>query len=73
MTAPLLIAAISSVILAQSRSASRRFWRLQHGEATPLPIRSDDVAAIATGAWAGWREFRVEINAFEDHIRTQRS
>jgi len=49
------------------------FWRLEHGEATPLPIRSDDVAAIATGTWAGWRKFRVESNAFEDHIRTQRS
>jgi ferredoxin-NADP reductase len=46
-------------------------WRLQHGEAAPLPIR--EVGTDMAGAWAGWREFRVESDAFEDQARTQRS
>ena len=74
MTAPLLLAAISAVILVQvAIGIGVAFWRLQHKEAAALQLRSDDVATTATGAWAGWREFRVERDAFEDQARTQRS
>ena len=74
MTAPLLLAAISAVILVQVViGIGIAFWRLQYREAAPLPINSDDVATATTGAWAGWREFRVESDAFEDCGRTQRS
>ncbi|KAB2646690.1 MAG: 2Fe-2S iron-sulfur cluster binding domain-containing protein [Verrucomicrobia bacterium] len=74
MTAPLLLAAISVVILVQvGIGIAIAFWRLKHREAAPLLISSDEAAATAKGAWAGWREFRVESDAFEDHTRAQRS
>jgi ferredoxin-NADP reductase len=74
MTAPLLLAAISAVILVQIAIGTFvAFWRLQHSEAGALPISSDEAATTATGAWAGWREFRVESDTFEDRTRTQRS
>ena len=74
MTAPLLFAAISAVIFVEVViGMGIAFWRLQYREADPLPINSEDVATATTGAWAGWREFRVESDAFEDCGRTQRS
>lgn len=74
MTASLLLAAISAVILFQvAVGIGVAFWRLQHGEAAPLPTGTDDVATTATGAWAGWRAFRVAGTAFEDSAGTQRS
>jgi ferredoxin-NADP reductase len=70
----MLLAAISAVILLQvAIGVGVAFWRLQHGEAARLPMASDDVASIATGAWAGWRAFRVTATAFEDGAGTQRS
>ena len=68
MTAPLLFAAISAVIFVEVViGMGIAFWRLQYREATdPLTINSEDVATATTGAWAGWREFRVESDAFED-------
>lgn len=74
MTAPLLLAAISAVILAQvAIGIGVAFWQLRHREALSLPIPSVDDATLVTGAWAGWREFRVESDAFEDQARMQRS
>lgn len=74
MTAPLLLAAISAAILVQiAIGIGVAFWRLQHKEAASLQLRDDDVATTASGAWPGWREFRVERDAFEDQARTQRS
>ena len=74
MTAPLLLAAISAAILVQiGIGIGVAFWRLQQKEAASLQFRSDDAATTATGAWAGWRKFRVESDAFEDRTRTQRS
>jgi len=73
MTAPLLLAAISAAILFQvAIGIGVAFRRLQYKEAASLQSRSV-VATAATGAWAGWREFRVESDAFEDPARTQRS
>jgi len=74
MTAPLLLAAISTAILLQlAISIGVAFWRLQRRDTVPLPMGSDDAKIMATGAWAGWREFRVEHDVFEDEARTQRS
>jgi ferredoxin-NADP reductase len=74
MTAPMLLAAISAVILVQVViGICIAFWRLQHSEAAALPISSDTAVTAATGTWAGWRDFRVESDTFEDHTQTQRS
>ena len=74
MTAPLLLAAISAVILVQvAIGIGVAFWRLQHRETAPLSISSDEAAMTATSAWTGWRAFRVESSAFEDCARTHRS
>jgi ferredoxin-NADP reductase len=73
MTAPLLLAAISAVILLQvAVGIGVGFWRLQHHGSAPLPA-DRDALATTTGAWAGWREFRVDNVAFEDEARTQRT
>ena len=73
MTAPLLLATISIAILLQlAIGISVAFWRLQRRDNVPLPL-GDDTKATATGAWAGWRDFRVEHDVFEDKARTQRS
>jgi ferredoxin-NADP reductase len=74
MTAPLLLAAISATILVQvAIGISVAFWRIRHGKAASLHLSGDDVATLVTGAWVGWREFRIESDAFEDQARTQRS
>jgi ferredoxin-NADP reductase len=74
MTAALLLAAISAVILVQVAvgigvATSRR----QHAEPAPLPGGGDTVVTSTTAAWAGWRDFRVKGHAVEDKARTQRS
>ena len=74
MTAPLLLATISAVILIQvAIGIGLAFWSLQNRTSAPLQIAIDAVSTIATGAWSGWREFFVENDAFEDQAQTQRS
>jgi hypothetical protein len=60
MTAPLLLGAISAVIPLQvAIGIGLGFWQLRH--LGPAPLLADRVAlATTTGAWAGWREFRVD-------------
>jgi hypothetical protein len=71
MTAPLLLAAISAIVLLQvAIGIGVGLWRLRDEEAA-LPIE-DDIATTAK-AWIGWREFRVERAAFEDNSGSQRS
>jgi ferredoxin-NADP reductase len=73
MTALLLLAAITAVIILQvAAGIGVGFWRLQHhGSAPPLDDR--DAPATRAGAWGGWRTFRVVSVAFEDQAHTQRS
>ncbi len=74
MTAPLLLAAISAAILAQLAIViGVAFWSFRNRNSAQLPIVDEPLAKVATGAWSGWREFRVVGDAFEDHARTQRS
>ena len=74
MTAPWLLAAISMAILLQlAIGIGAAFWRLQRRDAVPLPLSSDDANTMVTGAWAGWREFHIDSDAFEDQFGMQRS
>jgi uncharacterized protein len=74
MTALLLLAAISTAILFQvAIGIGIAFWRLQREKSVTLPVPRDDVSVPSTGAWPGWREFRVAGSAFEDSAKTQRS
>ena len=74
MTTPLLLAAISTAILLQlALGIGAAFWRLRRRDTVPLPVRSGHASTTATGAWAGWRDFRVEDDVFEDEGRTRRS
>lgn len=73
MTAPLLLAAIVAAILLQvAIGIGLGFWQLRHHGSAPPPVDSEAIVTTR-GAWAGWREFRVESTAFEDQARTQRS
>ena len=74
MTAPLLLAAISMAILLQlAIGIGVTFWRLQRRDTVRLPLGSDDGKTMATGAWAGWRDFHIKSAAFEDQVGKQRS
>jgi ferredoxin-NADP reductase len=73
MTAPLLLVAISAVILLQvAVGIGVGVWRLRHHASAPPPVDRDALTPV-TGAWAGWRAFRVDGVALEDKARTQRS
>lgn len=72
MTAPLLLACICAALLFQlSVGIGIAVWR-RRGAArtTPRPV---DIEAphASSGAWPGWREFRVARRAFEDRAHTQ--
>lgn len=74
MNAPLLLAAISSTILVQIVvGVGIAFWRLRHGDVAAPAVGGDETTHIRTGAWQGWREFRIVRTACEDRTRTQRS
>ncbi|MDP2801733.1 MAG: 2Fe-2S iron-sulfur cluster-binding protein [Phreatobacter sp.] len=73
MTAPLLLVAISAVILLQvAVGIGVGVWRLRYHASAPPPVDRDALTAV-TGAWAGWRAFRVDGVALEDKARTQRT
>lgn len=68
MSASLLLAYVSAVLLAQLVLGFVILWRRPRRDAaTGAPVAP---AAVA-GAWEGWREFRVETKRFEDAARTQ--
>jgi ferredoxin-NADP reductase len=74
MTAALLLAAITAIILVPVAigigvAASRR----QHAEPAPLPGGGDTVVTPTTVAWARRRDYRAEGDAVEDQARPQRS
>jgi ferredoxin-NADP reductase len=73
MTAPLLLAAISAAILLQvAVGMGVGFWRLRQQASASLPVGSDALVTTS-GAWVGWRAFRVDSAALEDQARTQRT
>ena len=72
MTALLLLAAISGTILLQvAIGIGVGLWRLRHRGSAPPPVEGEIPAT--TGAWAGWRAFRVDSVAMEDQAETQRT
>ncbi len=72
MTAPQLLAYIGAALLLQLVVGTAvAVWR-RRSDAAALPLAAAGVApTTASGAWAGWREFRVARRAFEDAARTQ--
>lgn len=73
MTAPLLLAAIVAAILFQvTIGIGLGLRQLRHHGSITLQVDSDALPATI-GAWAGWREFRVQNDVYEDQARTQRS
>lgn len=74
MTALLLLATISAVIFLQvTTGIVIAIRKRQHREAATLSAGSDAITTPATGAWPGWREFRVEGDGYEDRARSQRT
>lgn len=71
MTASLLLAVLSGAILIQLAVAICISALSRRGVATEAPIADIDAAKPSTGAWPGWREFRVARRVFEDARRTQ--
>ena len=72
MTAPLLLAYICAALLLQlAVGIAVAVWR-RRGDAPACRVAAAGVApTTASGAWPGWREFRVARREFEDAARTQ--
>ena len=70
----MLLGAISAAIILQvAIGIGVGLWRLRHQASALQPLDSGAAATTTSGAWTGWREFRVEGDALEDQARTQRS
>ena len=72
MTATQLLAYICAALLLQLVvGIGVVVWR-RRGDAASSPLAAAGVArATSSGAWVGWREFRVARRVFEDEARTQ--
>lgn len=72
MTALQLLAYISAALLFQiAAGAVVLIWR-KHAPVAPTPQRNEpDGRASFTGAWPGWRDFRVVLRNFEDAAKSQ--
>ncbi|MBP6632151.1 MAG: 2Fe-2S iron-sulfur cluster binding domain-containing protein [Kofleriaceae bacterium] len=67
MSASLLLAYIGAAIVVQLVVITAvTVWRRRR----LAPVRSPLVAPTPSGAWAGWREFRVARRAYEDQAHT---
>jgi hypothetical protein len=67
MTAPLLLACIVVAFALQLAVAiALAAWRHPDKAASALAVVTDPEASPTTGAWRGWREFRVARREFED-------
>lgn len=72
MTAPLLLAWICAAIALQVVAGIIvTVWRQHRTPLKPSDTERDLRAPLASGAWAGWREFRVARRAFEDELHSQ--
>ena len=71
MTAPQLLFYIVAALLIQlAAGVGFVVWR-RHGSAALAPVSvADEVSERVTGAWSGWREFRVARRVFEDRSRS---
>jgi ferredoxin-NADP reductase len=72
MTAAQLLAYISVALLLQLvAGVAFTMWRRAATAGATPPASVDDVVTPATGAWSGWRDFRVVGREFEDAAQTQ--
>jgi uncharacterized protein len=72
MTAPLLLAYIGAAIVAQlAILIGVAVWRRSRTAAAIPAAAADDVARVTSGAWPGWRDFRIANREFEDSAKTQ--
>ncbi|MDE2370157.1 MAG: 2Fe-2S iron-sulfur cluster binding domain-containing protein [Burkholderiales bacterium] len=75
MTAAQLLAYIAVALLVQViAGVAFAVWRRPSTAGAPAPAGIEDVVAApgpSSGAWSGWREFRVVRREFEDAARTQ--
>jgi ferredoxin-NADP reductase len=71
VTAPQLLFYIVAALLIQlAAGVGFVVWR-RHGSAALAPVSvADEVSERVTGAWSGWREFRVARRVFEDRSRS---
>ena len=72
MTALQLLAYLSAALLFQiAAGVVVVIWR-KRAEVVPTPqFDEQDGQASSTGAWAGWRDFRVIRRNFEDAVKSQ--
>ena len=72
MTATHLLAFISVAVLLQVvAGVAFALWRRPSAAGAAPSASVDEVATAGTGAWPGWRDFRVVRREFEDAARTQ--
>jgi len=71
VTAGQLLAWIVAALLLQvAAGVGVVLWR-RRGTAVGLPALPEHAASPPSGAWAGWREFRVQSRKFEDAAQSQ--
>lgn len=72
MTVPLLFTYISLALLFQVVvGLGVGLWRRRSRSGEPNALTEAPAAGAPTGAWPGWREFRVVRRVFEDRAQTQ--
>lgn len=72
MTAALLLAYINAALLFQfAVGMGIWLWRRRSVAEIPSVALQVRAAQVASGAWAGWRTFRVARSEFEDRAHTQ--
>jgi hypothetical protein len=72
VTVPLLFTYISLALLFQVVvGLGVGLWRRRSRSGEPNALTEAPAAGAPTGAWPGWREFRVVRRVFEDRAQTQ--
>jgi ferredoxin-NADP reductase len=72
MTAPLLLAWICAALLLQVVAGiSVAVWQQHRAPNKPSDTARDLHSPLPSGAWTGWREFRVARRTFEDEDHSQ--
>jgi len=72
MTAPVLLAWICAAILLQMVAGiGAAVWRQRRTPKTSSDTEHDLRVPTPSGAWAGWREFRIARRTFEDEVHSQ--
>ena len=72
MTALQLLSYISAALVLQLvLGVSAGIWHRRVTDSATRPDVSTQVPVASSGAWSGWRDFRVASREFEDPGRTQ--